>query len=263
MFRVRHGRRFPHLQLRPVQGDVPSTLRRRRRGRHRRRGDALPLQHPRARRGRPLPALFPQQGDDMGRPSVPVHRRAQLPRRGPRRAPAPRQDRRRPRAQDLRLQLRGRGVLHQTDTVANPKGLCALSPTQGNTVMAYPGLNKGQVRVELYDAGVTKFISAHDGDLAGWRSASTANGSPPRPRRAPSSASTTRRRPRCCTSSDAARTGPPYIPSPSRRRRIFWRARAIRVRCTCTRRRAAPAGIGVGGPGGERGTSGRGSRARG
>ena len=107
VFRVRHGRRFPHLQLRPIQGDVPSTLRRRRRGRHRRRRDALPLQHPRARRGRPLPALFPQQGDDMGRPSVPVHRRAQLPRRGPRRAPAPRQDRRRPRAQDLRLQLRG------------------------------------------------------------------------------------------------------------------------------------------------------------
>jgi hypothetical protein len=57
-------------------------------------------------------------------------------------------------------------ILHQTDTVANPKGLCALSPTQGNTVMACPGLNKGQVRVELYDAGVTKFISAHDGDLA-------------------------------------------------------------------------------------------------
>ena len=57
-------------------------------------------------------------------------------------------------------------ILHQTDTVANPKGLCALSPTQGNTVMACPGLNKGQVRVELYDVGATKFISAHDGDLA-------------------------------------------------------------------------------------------------
>ena len=56
--------------------------------------------------------------------------------------------------------------MHQTDTVANPKGLCALSPTQGHTVMACPGLNKGQVRVELYDVGATKFISAHDGDLA-------------------------------------------------------------------------------------------------
>ncbi|ACO61635.1 predicted protein [Micromonas commoda] len=57
-------------------------------------------------------------------------------------------------------------ILHQTDTVANPLGLCALSPTQDSTVMACPGLNKGQVRVELYDLGVTKFISAHDGELA-------------------------------------------------------------------------------------------------
>ena len=57
-------------------------------------------------------------------------------------------------------------IVHQTDTVANPKGLCALSPTQGNSVMACPGLNKGQVRVELYDVCATKFISAHDGDLA-------------------------------------------------------------------------------------------------
>ena len=38
-------------------------------------------------------------------------------------------------------------IVHQTDTVANPKGLCALSPSQGNTVLACPGLNKGQVRV--------------------------------------------------------------------------------------------------------------------
>ena len=50
-------------------------------------------------------------------------------------------------------------ILHQTDTVANPLGLCALSPTQDSTVMACPGLNKGQVRVELYDLGVTKSIS--------------------------------------------------------------------------------------------------------
>ena len=57
-------------------------------------------------------------------------------------------------------------ILHQTDTVANPLGLCALSPTQDSTVMACPGLSKGQVRVELYDLGVTKFISAHDGELA-------------------------------------------------------------------------------------------------
>ena len=57
-------------------------------------------------------------------------------------------------------------ILHQTDTVANPKGLCALSPAQGDAVMACPGLNRGQVRVEHYDRNVTKFIAAHDGDLA-------------------------------------------------------------------------------------------------
>ena len=32
--------------------------------------------------------------------------------------------------------------------------------------MACPGLNRGQVRVEHYDRNVTKFIAAHDGDLA-------------------------------------------------------------------------------------------------
>lgn len=57
-------------------------------------------------------------------------------------------------------------ILHQTDTISNPKGLCALSPTQDSTVMACPGLNRGQVRVELYDLNTTKFISAHDSPLA-------------------------------------------------------------------------------------------------
>lgn len=32
--------------------------------------------------------------------------------------------------------------------------------------MACPGLNKGQVRVELFDLGSTKFVAAHDGELA-------------------------------------------------------------------------------------------------
>ena len=54
-------------------------------------------------------------------------------------------------------------ILHQTDTVANPKGLCALSPTQDSTVMACPGLNKGQVRVELYDLGKGFGPNVHSG----------------------------------------------------------------------------------------------------
>jgi len=56
-------------------------------------------------------------------------------------------------------------IVHQTDTWANPRGICALSPTQEQCVLACPGLIRGQVRVELYDANVTKFIQAHDSPL--------------------------------------------------------------------------------------------------
>ena len=85
-------------------------------------------------------------------------------------------------------------ILHQTDTVANPLGLCALSPTQDSTVMACPGLNKGQVRVELYDLGVTKFIARTTGSSPSCNSPWTARCSRPPRRRGRSYASTTRRR---------------------------------------------------------------------
>jgi len=54
----------------------------------------------------------------------------------------------------------------QIDTAANERGLCAISPTTERTVMACPGLNRGQVRVELFDLGTTKFIAAHETALA-------------------------------------------------------------------------------------------------
>eukprot|EP00245_Coleochaete_scutata_P009370 TRINITY_DN306_c0_g2_i1.p1 TRINITY_DN306_c0_g2~~TRINITY_DN306_c0_g2_i1.p1 ORF type:complete len:429 (-),score=60.25 TRINITY_DN306_c0_g2_i1:346-1509(-) len=57
-------------------------------------------------------------------------------------------------------------LLHQIETIANPKGLCALSPHVVSTVLACPGLHKGQVRVELYDTKRTRFIAAHDSALA-------------------------------------------------------------------------------------------------
>lgn len=57
-------------------------------------------------------------------------------------------------------------LLHQIETAANPRGLCCLSPATNNTVLACPGLQKGQVRVELYDKKSTKFVSAHDSTLA-------------------------------------------------------------------------------------------------
>ncbi|GMP90868.1 hypothetical protein CsSME_00041810 [Camellia sinensis var. sinensis] len=53
-------------------------------------------------------------------------------------------------------------LLHQIETIANPKGLCAVSQAGGSLVLVCPGLQKGQVRVEHYPSKRTKFIMAHD-----------------------------------------------------------------------------------------------------
>eukprot|EP00899_Mesostigma_viride_P008604 jgi/Mesvir1/17745/Mv05600-RA.1 len=60
---------------------------------------------------------------------------------------------------DLRL-------LQQIETVANPDGLCALSPASNSTVLACPGLHRGQVRIELYDLKRSRFAAAHDSPLS-------------------------------------------------------------------------------------------------
>ncbi|KAI4349636.1 hypothetical protein L6164_010201 [Bauhinia variegata] len=57
-------------------------------------------------------------------------------------------------------------LLHQIETVANPKGLCAISHLADSLVLACPGLHKGQIRVEHYALKRTKFISAHDSRIA-------------------------------------------------------------------------------------------------
>ncbi|KAL3690597.1 hypothetical protein R1sor_016906 [Riccia sorocarpa] len=59
-------------------------------------------------------------------------------------------------------------LLHQIETIANPKGLCALSPASTPSVLACPGLHKGQVRVEHYGLKKTKFIAAHETHLAAF-----------------------------------------------------------------------------------------------
>lgn len=57
-------------------------------------------------------------------------------------------------------------LLLQIDTVANPKGLCAISSTANSVVLACPSLIKGQVRLDLHGTKKPKFISAHDSNLA-------------------------------------------------------------------------------------------------
>ncbi|KAK4785816.1 hypothetical protein SAY86_002505 [Trapa natans] len=57
-------------------------------------------------------------------------------------------------------------LLHQIETIANPKGLCAVSQTVGSLVLVCPGLQKGQVRIEHYATRRTKFIMAHDSRIA-------------------------------------------------------------------------------------------------
>nr|AFK44190.1 unknown [Medicago truncatula] len=57
-------------------------------------------------------------------------------------------------------------VLHQIETIANPTGLCEVSHVSGTMVLACPGLQKGQIRVEHYASKRTKFIMAHDSRIA-------------------------------------------------------------------------------------------------
>ncbi|KAK1292510.1 Autophagy-related protein 18a [Acorus calamus] len=57
-------------------------------------------------------------------------------------------------------------LVHQIETVLNPKGLCAVSQVPGPLVLVCPGGQKGQVRVEHYGSKKTKFIMAHDSRIA-------------------------------------------------------------------------------------------------
>ncbi|KAF4364752.1 hypothetical protein F8388_018428 [Cannabis sativa] len=57
-------------------------------------------------------------------------------------------------------------LLHQIETIANPKGLCEVSHVSSPVVLVCPGLQKGQVRVEHYGSKRTKFIMAHDSRIA-------------------------------------------------------------------------------------------------
>ncbi|KAL5569683.1 hypothetical protein UlMin_026258 [Ulmus minor] len=57
-------------------------------------------------------------------------------------------------------------LLHQIETLANPRGLCCLSHHSNTSVLACPGLRRGQVRIEHFGLNMTKLIDAHDSNIA-------------------------------------------------------------------------------------------------
>lgn len=57
-------------------------------------------------------------------------------------------------------------LLDQITTVPNPKGLVSLCPEAKSNVLAIPGLQRGSIRIELYDVGKATLIKAHDAELA-------------------------------------------------------------------------------------------------
>eukprot|EP00753_Platysulcus_tardus_P009071 PLAT1791.1.p1 GENE.PLAT1791.1~~PLAT1791.1.p1 ORF type:complete len:401 (+),score=228.29 PLAT1791.1:55-1257(+) len=57
-------------------------------------------------------------------------------------------------------------LIDHIETHSNPKGLCALCPHSTNTVLACPGLQRGHVKVELYNIRKTTTIDAHEAELS-------------------------------------------------------------------------------------------------
>lgn len=57
-------------------------------------------------------------------------------------------------------------LLHQIETLSNPRGLCYLSHHSNTSVLACPGLRRGQVRVEHFGLKMMKLINAHDSHVA-------------------------------------------------------------------------------------------------
>ncbi|KAL3521340.1 hypothetical protein ACH5RR_019489 [Cinchona calisaya] len=57
-------------------------------------------------------------------------------------------------------------LLHQIETLGNPRGLCCLSQCLNTSVLVCPGLRRGQVRVEHFGLNMTKLITAHDSQLS-------------------------------------------------------------------------------------------------
>ncbi len=57
-------------------------------------------------------------------------------------------------------------LLHTIETVSNPKGLCSLCADSRVCVLGCPGLQKGHLRVELFDITRSTLIPAHESSLS-------------------------------------------------------------------------------------------------
>lgn len=57
-------------------------------------------------------------------------------------------------------------LIDHIETISNIRGLCASSYHPSNNVFVCPGLQRGHVRVELYDQKKTTLIEAHESSLA-------------------------------------------------------------------------------------------------
>ncbi|CAN8298168.1 unnamed protein product [Cochlearia groenlandica] len=60
----------------------------------------------------------------------------------------------------------GLKVVKVIETGVNKKGLCCVSQVEKKAILAFPGLHPGQVQVHDLKRSVTKFIKAHDSDIA-------------------------------------------------------------------------------------------------
>uniref|UniRef100_A0A7S3JWF9 Autophagy-related protein 18 n=1 Tax=Aureoumbra lagunensis TaxID=44058 RepID=A0A7S3JWF9_9STRA len=56
-------------------------------------------------------------------------------------------------------------LLDQISTQVNSRGLAALCADPAHNVLACPGVNKGHVRIELYDSRKSTIVAAHESDL--------------------------------------------------------------------------------------------------
>jgi len=56
-------------------------------------------------------------------------------------------------------------LVDHIETMPNVQGLCALCPAPQSTVLVCPGLQKGHIRIELYDLKKTTLIPAHEAAL--------------------------------------------------------------------------------------------------